>query len=233
MTSNIKRLLCSPLPGYLTSGATVCENTEQHLLNFLQNLLPKSDCKSISDELRKTFIFSKFKVKHKQKHHSGKGKFSLSSVRKRMHFGLNKIGHNKSQIKYHDILALKQLWLDYIRNMLGIKSFTSLPEDPNSLSLENISKQLMKADFHGAEISVDSSTCPTLVGFRGIVIQDTKNTFKICGTDNVIRTIPKKSAKFSIYLDDGVVLKTFGKQLCVRPVERTSKKLKSTRLVQL
>lgn len=219
--------LCTPLPGHLTNRITICENSEQYVVNFLQDLLPPSDCKSISDELRKTFILDKFKVKHKSKPNC-KG----TSARRRLRFGLSNIG-DKSQIKYSDLLPLNQLWLQYMQGMLGNKPFTSIPDNPINPNWENVNQQLIKADFHGAKVSISRSKCPTLVGLIGIVIQDTKNSFRICGTDNVIRTIPKDVVKIHIHLDNGVILKSFGRQLSVRPVERTVKKFKNTRVVQL
>lgn len=72
--------------------------------------------------------------------------------------------------------------------MLGVESFASIPKDPNDPNWENVNVQLMKADFHGAKISINKSKCPSLIGVTGIVIQDTKNTFRVCGTDNIIRS---------------------------------------------
>lgn len=131
-----------------------------------------------------TFIFNKFKVKHRPKI-DYRGKFL--SVRKRLRLGLCKIGYGNN-IKYSDVMPLNQLWLKYMREMLGNKSFTSIPENSTNPNWENINQQLIKADFHGAKISIIKSRCPTLVGLKGIVIQDTKNSFRICGTDNVIRS---------------------------------------------
>lgn len=45
--------------------------------------------------------------------------------------------------------------------------------------------------------------------------------------------IPKDVVIIHIHLDDGVILKSFGRQLSVRPVERTVKKFKNVRIVQL
>lgn len=70
--------------------------------------------------------------------------------------------------------------------MLGVESFVDISENPRNW--ENVNLQLMKADFHGAKISIDRSKCPSLVGVTGIVIQDTKNTFRVCGMDNIIRS---------------------------------------------
>ncbi|XP_032690973.1 ribonuclease P protein subunit p29 [Odontomachus brunneus] len=219
--------LCSPLPDCLTNRIEICENKEQYVADFLQNVLPPSDRKFISDEMRKTYTLNKFKVKHKLRLNS-RGKFL--TTRRKLRLGLGKIGNN---IKYSDVLPLNQLWLKYMREMLGNKSFTSIPDNPTNPNWENISQQLIKADFHGAKILISRSKCPTLAGLTGIVIQDTKNSFKICGTDNVIRTIPKDVVTIHIYLDDGVILKSLGRQLSVRPVERTVKKFKNTRMVQL
>ncbi|EFN80586.1 Ribonuclease P protein subunit p29 [Harpegnathos saltator] len=120
-----------------------------------------------------------------------------------------------------------------MKEMLGNKSFTSIPKNSTDPNWENINQQLIKADFHGAKITINKSRCPTLVGLEGIVIQDTKNSFKICGTDNTVRTIPKDVVTIHIHLDNSVILKSFGRQLAVKPTERTVKKFKNTRIVQL
>jgi len=82
--------------------------------------------------------------------------------------------------------------LSYIKNLLGITSFTNIPRNPENPNWENINQQLMKADFHGANITIYKSRCASLVGLTGIVVQDTKKTFRICGTDNHIRSITIK-----------------------------------------
>lgn len=220
--------MCKPLPKSQTSHIKICENTQQYVIDFLQNLLPPSDRKSIPDELRKTFIFNKVKPKPKQKVKRGK----FFSAKKRLHFGLGRIG-NRNQMKYSDLLPLNQLWLQYMRGALGVESFADMPKNPNSSNWESINLQLMKADFHGAKISINRSKCPSLAGVTGIVIQDTKNTFRVCGTDNVIRTIPKDVVKINVYLDDGVILKAFGRELCIRPAERAVKKFKNSSIVML
>ncbi|KYN22193.1 Ribonuclease P protein subunit p29 [Trachymyrmex cornetzi] len=134
-------------------------------------------------------------------------------------------------MKYFDVLPLNQLWLQYMREMLGVESFADISENPRNW--ENINLQLIKADFHGAKISIDRSKCPSLIGVMGIVIQDTKNTFRVCGMDNIIRTIPKDVVKINIHLDDGVTLKVFGRELSIRPAERAVKKFKNSSIVML
>lgn len=91
-------------------------------------------------------------------------------------------------MKYVDLLPLNQLWLNYMQQLLGNAFFTNTPTDPTDSNWEIVNQQLIKADYHGAEILIIGSKCPSLVGLTGIVIQDTKNTFRICGKDNIIRS---------------------------------------------
>lgn len=55
-------------------------------------------------------------------------------------------------------------------------------------SYDGFSKILVKSDFHGAIVTVTRSRCPSLVGVNGIVAMDTKNTFKVLGKDNKLRS---------------------------------------------
>lgn len=86
-----------------------------------------------------------------------------------------------------------------MREMLGVESFANIPKNPSSPNWESVNLQLVKADFHGAKISIDGSRCPSLVGVTGIVIQDTQNTFRVCGMDNVIRSKQCASVHLSIF----------------------------------
>ncbi|KOC69292.1 Ribonuclease P protein subunit p29, partial [Habropoda laboriosa] len=206
--------ICVTLPTRITKQISTCANSKHYVTNFLQNALPFYDTDSIADELRK-------------KRCTGK----LLTSRKRMQLGLRKIS-SKGDLKYINLLPLNQLWLNYMQQVLGTKLFTNIPKDPTDPNWEYVNQQLIKADFHGAEISVVGSKCPTLVGLRGIVIQDTKNTFRICGKDNIVRTIPKDVVIMKIYLTV-VCLEFFGKDLSIRPTERTIKKFKCGRVYEL
>lgn len=220
--------VCLPLPRNITKCVTTCKNSEQYLINFLQNLLPPSDGKSVADELRKTFIFSKLRSKAVK---NKKIKKKFLTTRKRMLLGLGKI-NCKNGLKYTDLLPLHQLWLKYIQSILGDKISSNESHNPIDSNWENINQQLIKADFHGAKISVIKSKCPSLVGISGIIIQDTKNTFRICCTDDVIRTLPKDAIVIKLYLHEQT-LQIFGKQLSIRPTERTVKKFKTAHTFEL
>ncbi|CAK9832840.1 Ribonuclease P protein subunit p29 [Anthophora retusa] len=220
--------ICLTLPKSITKQISTCENSEHYVTNFLQNALPSTDSGSVADELRKSLVL----VKHKNKwNKKSRCKGKLLTSRKRMQLGLRKIT-SKGDLKYTDLLPLHQLWLNYMQQVLGTKFFTNIPKDPTDPNWENVNQQLVKADFHGAKISVVGSKCPTLVGLRGIVIQDTKNTFRICGKDNIVRTIPKDVVIMKIDLTT-VYLEFFGKDLSIRPTERTIKKFKCGRIYEL
>lgn len=219
---------CLQLPVSIVGRATTSGDREEYLINFLENILPSSDTKSISDELRKTFLFNK----HKTKHRSCKPKKAkFLTARKRTTLGLNKL-KTKSNLKYGDALALNELWLEYMRQMLGVNDFSALPQRPIEPRWDGIGQQLLKADFHGAKISVVRSKCPSLVGIHGIVLQDTKCTFRVLGEDDIIRTIPKDTVVFKIYMGN-VSLQLFGRELCVRPAERSVKKFKTPHMADL
>ncbi|XP_078041958.1 ribonuclease P/MRP subunit POP4 [Augochlora pura] len=220
--------LCLPLPTSLTKQISTCKNSEQYIINFLQNTLPSADTDSIEDGLRKSLILIKHKGKwNKTKRCRGK----LLTSRKRMQLGLRKVGC-KNDMKYKDLLPLNQLWLNYMQQMLGSKFFSNVPAGPTDPNWENVNQQLIKADYHGSEISVVGSRCPSLIGLSGIVIQDTKSTFRICGKDDVIRTIPKDVVLLNIRIKN-VNLELFGKDLSVKPIERAIKKLKHGRVYEL
>lgn len=63
-----------------------------------------------------------------------------------------------------------------------------MPLNPANPNWENVNQQLMKADYHGAKISVVKTKCPSLARMQGIIIQDTKNVFRIISPDNIIRS---------------------------------------------
>lgn len=96
-------------------------------------------------------------------------------------------------MKYSDLVPLHELWTQYIEKQLEphLKKREdgklSVPEVHES-TYDNFSKTLMKSDFHGAKITVESSCNPSLVGQTGIVAMETRNTFKIISQDNRIRS---------------------------------------------
>ncbi|KAF9895784.1 RNase P/RNase MRP complex subunit, partial [Lobosporangium transversale] len=77
--------------------------------------------------------------------------------------------------KYESFLPLHDLWKGYMEELFG-------PSNPVAFT-----QKLLKADFHGAIITVAQSKCPTYVGASGIVAQETENVFKIITAADALR----------------------------------------------
>lgn len=90
-------------------------------------------------------------------------------------------------LKYTDLLPLHELWKGYMSKHLPLLS-GGVPPSVEDSSYDGFSKILVKSDFHGAIVTVTRSRCPSLVGVNGIVAMDTKNTFKVLGKDNKLRS---------------------------------------------
>jgi len=220
--------ICTPLKPPFTDKYTSYEEREQYLLDYLKNTLPSCDVGGIENELKKTFQF----VKHKSRVTKTKPKkVPFLTARKSILLSLNKFG--KKDLKYRDMLPLNSMWLNYMYPMLGIRNYKDLPTNPIDSRWETVNQKLIKADYHGAVVTITRSRSSNTVGTKGIIIQDTKNTLRLLSKDNVIRMIPKESCVFLIHLENNVKVQVFGKELCVRPAERSVKKFKNLPIPEL
>ncbi|KAL0267220.1 UNVERIFIED_CONTAM: hypothetical protein PYX00_009558 [Menopon gallinae] len=140
------------------------------------------------------------------------------SVRRKL--GLYSIG--RKSLKYEDLLPLHSLWEDYIKKYIGIDQLSAKGDGSN----EQAAMKLFRADYHGAEITVNSSTCPGYVGQSGIVAMETKNCFLLVGKDNITRRIPKGNCEFMFEVDK-FRFSFYGKNFTSRPADRSSKKIKT------
>ncbi|KAJ9098061.1 hypothetical protein QFC19_006496 [Naganishia cerealis] len=119
------------------------------------------------------------------------------------------------EISYNLLLPLHYMYLSYLSETLPLPPYPTtgapiqnvsktvpplLPNArlPNGLGCEQFSSRLVKADFTGAIVRVKKSKNPTLVGQRGIVIQETAETFKLVTPLNVVKVIPKHNALFTL-----------------------------------
>ena len=127
--------------------------------------------------------------------------------------------------------------------IMGIKE-----GQPTYLTAQSVGSKLASADYHGAELTVVRSSCAGLVGIEGIVVKDTKFTFQLITSKNVLKTIPKKHTIFRFGLprpspeepkagekEDAiepvatppdVVFELHGSQFEHRPTDRATKKMK-------
>ncbi|CAD0204538.1 unnamed protein product [Chrysodeixis includens] len=203
----------------MSSEETFNKGAAEAIVGFLNANVAKSGIPNIESELKKDFVLAKKRSKDRKKRSSKKKVRCLTRAEKK-ELGFYAIPRHG--VQYKDILPLNQIWLQYISDVLELDN--SIP-DPTMKVWENFTQTLYKADFHGSYLKVIRSKCPSLVDKSGICIMDTKNTFKIVSENNITCTIPKRDCVFEIDLQKFKVT-LFGKLLCARPAERSTKKLK-------
>lgn len=124
----------------------------------------------------------------------------LSSTQRRK-LGLHDIP--KEGQKYEVFEPLNRLWIGYAREILGKEVYTGG---------QGAAAKLSSADFHGAEVEVSRSSCPSRVGIKGIVVKDTKFTFEIVTRKNQLKIVPKEGTMFRIQIPPEAANQQGGKQ---------------------
>ncbi|XXG95116.1 hypothetical protein Hte_001376 [Hypoxylon texense] len=109
------------------------------------------------------------------------------SSRERRRLGLYDVP--KAGRKYAVFEPLHRLWLGYAREILGREVYGGG---------QGAAAKLSAADFHGAEVEVSRSGCPSRVGIRGIVVKDSRFVFEIITKRNEIKTVPKEGTMFRV-----------------------------------
>ncbi|XP_037390224.1 ribonuclease P protein subunit p29 isoform X2 [Pygocentrus nattereri] len=104
-----------------------------------------------------------------------------------------------------------------------LKVFQLKPEHQNNPQM--IQQKLLKADFHGAVLTVVRSKCPSYVGTTGILVQELKHVFKIITKEDRLKTIPKRNSVFSVEMGD-FITHIYGSRFELRSSERSAKKFK-------
>ncbi|KAF9908663.1 RNase P/RNase MRP complex subunit [Linnemannia zychae] len=122
--------------------------------------------------------------------------------------------------KYKLFEPLHELWKGYVEELFG---------SANPLAF---TQKLLKADFHGAIITVARSKCPSYIGVSGIVAQETENVFKIITPTNALRVVPKVNSVFTIHIKNSLFT-LHGNQFRYRASQRSSKKFKSRPTIDL
>ncbi|XP_059941115.1 ribonuclease P protein subunit p29 isoform X3 [Mesoplodon densirostris] len=95
-----------------------------------------------------------------------------------------------------------------------------------------IQAKLLKADLHGAIVSVTKSKCPSYVGITGILLQETKHIFKIITKEDRLKVIPKLNSVFTVEMD-GFISYIYGSKFQLRSSERSAKKFKAKGTIDL
>ncbi|ORX33552.1 hypothetical protein BD324DRAFT_654010 [Kockovaella imperatae] len=73
------------------------------------------------------------------------------------------------------------------------------PRLPEGMTNDGITTLLSKAEFTGMEMSIVSSRNSSLVGLKGIVVEETAMTFALVAPDSKVRIIPKEGTLFRVH----------------------------------
>ncbi|KAM6380549.1 ribonuclease P protein subunit p29 [Pluvialis apricaria] len=189
------------------------EEAKAFINAFLKRSMPKKKDEAIQDMLtRKAVVLEHYsKKKTKQKRKKTKG-FTAKQRREMRLFEIE-----PEQQRYAIFLPLHELWKQYIRDLChGLK-----PDAQPHM----IQGKLLKADLHGAIVTVTKSKCPSYVGITGIILQEFKHVFKIITKEDKLKVVPKLNNVFSLEID-GFISYIYGSKFQLRASERSAKKFK-------
>lgn len=93
----------------------------------------------------------------------------------------------KKNMKYDDYLSIYNLWLEYITPLKKLSSTNML---------------LQHCEFEGGKIRILRSKTPILIGFVGIILQETSNSFIVIGSNNEIKQIIKNNHIFELIIEN-------------------------------
>lgn len=137
--------------------------------------------------------------------------------------------------KFSDFFSLHLLWEQYMITLLELegedaKADSEKPKNGGGGGAASHHdkiwlKQLQSADFHGNLVTIVKSTNATLQGKSGIIIAETRNTFKMATPKDVVITVPKENCVFAFEIK-GWVFTMYGNNLRQRSAARSGKKFK-------
>lgn len=224
----------APLPNQVNEngqqlGLVKTRDKPGFFANFLASKLPPGRLKQEEEIDPHAVVLLENSRKHK-KQKSNKSSYDLShkkrktlTVRERKKMKLFKL--EKDQQKYAMFEPMHEMWKEYMREiMMDYKKVT--PDNPA------FQEKLLKADYHGALMTVKKSKCPSYVGVTGILLQETKNTMRLITKENVLKTIPKSSTIFCFELE-GFEVTIYGNNFKVKSSERSHRKFKPRTTIDL
>ncbi|KAM7423529.1 hypothetical protein PAMA_000061 [Pampus argenteus] len=181
---------------------------------FLKNSIQHHARHDLKNMLKHKAVTLGYKRPKKEKKRNSKKAKGLNARQKRA----MKVFHIKPEHQRYELfLPLHDLWRQYIIDLCnGLKP---------SCSPQFVQQKLLKADFHGAIISVVRSKCPSYVGTTGILVQEFKHVFKIITKEDKLKVIPKRNSVFAVEIN-GFVSHIYGNKFEQRASERSAKKFK-------
>ncbi|RWS24732.1 ribonuclease P protein subunit p29-like protein [Leptotrombidium deliense] len=182
----------------------VCES-------FMQQNVPEKD---LSDEFRHiTYSLRDTRNVYSQKKATKLKKNAvkhLNSKRRKQLFDIRQC----EDLKFTDFVEIHHIWNNYMNSILC------------DLKTGSSEVKLLKCDYHGAYFIVSVSRNPSLIGVKGIVVQETKHTFRLINQRNKIVVVPKNGTMFAFKLNNHL-FKLNGSHFKMSPHFRSKVKLKS------
>ncbi|KAM6154330.1 ribonuclease P protein subunit p29 [Erethizon dorsatum] len=196
------------------------QRAEAFVSAFLRRSMPRLSQQACENQLQRKAVILEYFTRQKRKEKKKKSK-GLSARERR---DLQLFDIKPEQQRYSLFLPLHELWKQYIRDLCnGLKPDTQP---------QMIQAKLLKADLHGAIISVTKSKCPSYVGVTGILLQETKHVFKIITKEDRLKVIPKLNCVFAVEIDDFISY-IYGSKFQLRSSERSAKKFKGKGTIDL
>ena len=122
----------------------------------------------------------------------------------------------KEKMEYTSLLSMNQLWKEYITELMN-----------NSNNDDTILNKILKADLHGAILTVINSTNKNNIGISGIVLFESRRTFNLLNKKNEIKTILKNGCVFETEMKyNGMKIIIYGDNFIYKSAERTKIKFK-------
>ncbi|XP_041602382.1 ribonuclease P protein subunit p29 isoform X2 [Vulpes lagopus] len=196
------------------------QQAEAFVRAFLKRSMPRMSQQACEDQLQRKAVVLEYFTRRKRKEKRKRSKGLSARQRRELHL----FDITAEQQRYSLFLPLHELWKQYIRDLCGGLKPDTQPQ--------MIQAKLLKADLHGALISVTKSKCPSYVGVTGILLQETKHLFKIITKEDRLKVIPKLNCVFTVEID-GFVSYIYGSKFQLRSSERSAKKFKAKGTVDL
>ncbi|KAL3860075.1 hypothetical protein ACJMK2_010243 [Sinanodonta woodiana] len=195
---------------------------KQYVEAFLKRTLPLNRQKKgeIHELLYKTQTLDNIK----QKKDNGTNKRHRKTLTAKEKRELKLFHINLEKQTFEQYLPLNKLWTSYIQQIVNLTSISKT----NSENME----RLLKADYHGCYLTVKKSKCPSYVGISGIVLQETRNMFKMITRDNMVKSIPKANSIFTFEIGD-YCFTIHGNHFRIATGERSHKKFKQKPTIDL
>ncbi|KAM6430204.1 ribonuclease P protein subunit p29 [Liasis olivaceus] len=207
------RQLPEPTAKLLSLQPQGSKKAEAFVKAFLKRTMPQKSEEDIEKHLNRKAVVLEHPHRRRTRQRNKKRKGLSAKQRREMRL----FEITPEQQRYEIFIPLHELWKQYIRDLcIGLK-----PDAQPQM----IQTKLLKADFHGALVTVTKSKCPSYVGITGIILQEMKHVFKIITKEDKLKVIPKRNSIFSIEID-GFVSYIYGSRIQFRASERSAKKFK-------